>query len=314
MKKVIIFLSLLLTLSLISATTIQAQSLEERLNKFGTNFAKGYVTPFVSAFGANLNSGLYHNSDLKTGVDVYVGAKIMMALIPTSAQEFNADMSELNALTDNASIGNFPTPVKTATIFGSKDKKTISTVGGLTTVSEELPPGLNLKYVPLAVPHITIGNFYGTRAMLRFFPETKLGDYGKFSFFGIGVQHNVGQWIPTTLPFDWSAHIMYQSMSVKPLIEASAFSLGTEISKTLLFATFYGGIAYESSSMTFKYDWEPQLGTTTLPTQKVKFDLKGDNTFRLTAGLALKLFIFHISADYSLAKQPVATLGIGIAI
>jgi hypothetical protein len=314
MKKTIIFVSLLLTLSLISATTIQAQSLEERLNKFGTNFAKGYVTPFVSAFGANLNSGLYHNSDLQNGVDVYIGAKVMLALIPTSAQEFNADLSELNALTDDALIGNFPTPVKTATIFGSKDKKTISTTGGATTVSEDLPPGLNLKAVPLAVPHVTIGNFYGTRAMLRFFPQTKLGDYGKFSFFGIGVQHNIGQWMPTPLPFDWSAHIMYQSMTVKPLIEASAFSLGTEISKTLMFATFYGGIAYESASMTFKYDWEPQLGTTTLPTQKVKFDLKGDNTFRLTAGLALKLAILHISADYSLAKQPVATLGIGIAI
>ena len=70
MTKAIIFLSLLLTLSLISATTIQAQSLEERLNKFGSEFSKGYTKPLVTAFGANLNSVLYHNSDLKTGLDI----------------------------------------------------------------------------------------------------------------------------------------------------------------------------------------------------------------------------------------------------
>ncbi len=311
MKKMLKLSCLLLTLSLIFNITLQAQSLEERLNKFGKKFGEGYVSPFVTAFGANLNSGLYHSADLETGIDVYVGAKFTVALIPTSAQEFNADMSELNALRPTGT-GTYPASVKTATFFGDKGTSVVSS-GGLISDTLQLPDGTNLKAMPLAVPHIAIGNFFGTRAMLRFFPATKLENVGEFSFIGFGLQHDVGQWLPAPLPFDWSAHVMYQSMKVKPLVEASAFSFGTEISKTLAIVTFYGGIAYESASMNFQFDWTPPVP---LPqtTKKVEFDISGDNTVRLTAGIALKLFIFHISADYSIAKQPVATLGIGIAI
>lgn len=310
MKKAVKLCSLLLSLSLIFTTILQAQSLEERLNKFGKKFGEGYVTPFVSAFGANLNSGLYHTANLETGIDVYVGAKFTVALIPSSAQEFDADMSELNALRPMGT-GTYPTPVKTATFFGNKGTTVRSS--GLLGDSLQLPDGTNLTVMPLAVPHITLGNIYGTRAMLRFFPATKLEDVGEFSFIGFGLQHDVGQWLQTPLPFDWSAHIMYQSMKVKPVLEATAFSFGTEISKTLAIATFYGGIAYESATMNFKFNWTPPLPLDQAP-KEVKFDLSGDNTVRFTAGVALKLLIFHISADYSIAKQPVATLGIGIAI
>jgi hypothetical protein len=309
MKKVIKLSCLLLTLSLIFTITLQAQSLEERLNKFGKKFGEGYVNPFVTAFGANLNSGLYHSADLETGIDVYVGAKFTIALIPASAQEFDADMSELNSL--RGSLPHYPNSVKTATFFGNKGTKVPGSVAPGDTL--QLPDGTNLTVMPLAVPHITLGNIYGTRAMLRFFPATKLADVGEFSFIGFGLQHDVGQWLPTPLPFDWSAHVMYQSMKVKPVLEATAFSFGTEISKTLAIVTFYGGIAYESATMNFKFNWTPPLPLDQAP-KEVKFDLSGDNTVRLTAGVALKLLIFHISADYSIAKQPVATLGIGIAI
>lgn len=223
--------------SFLFVSAVTGQSLEERINKFGQKFGKGYVSPFVSTFGANLNSGLYHSADLGTGIDVYVGAKFTVALIPTSAQEFDADMSELNALRPTGT-GTYPTSVKTATFFGNKGTKVPgSTIPGDTL---QLPNGTNLKAVPLAVPHIMLGNILGTRMMLRYFPAMKIDKYGEFSFIGIGFQHDVGQWLPTPLPFDWSAHVMYQTMKVKPVVEATAFSLGTEISKTFMFATIYG--------------------------------------------------------------------------
>ncbi|MDP2207413.1 MAG: hypothetical protein Q8K98_01395 [Bacteroidota bacterium] len=286
-----------------------AQSLEERLNKFGKKFGSGYVNPFVTAFGANLNSGLYHSADVETGIDVYVGAKFTFALIPASAQEFDADLSELNSL--RGALPPYQTPVKTATFFGNKGTKVPGSI--LPGDTLQLPNGTNLKAVPVAVPHIMLGNIFGTRMMLRYLPAMKIDKYGELSFMGIGFQHNVGQWLPAPLPFDWSAHVMYQNMKIKPVVEATAFSLGTEISKTFMFATIYGGVAYESATMNFKFNWTPPPPLTQTP-KEVKFDLSGDNTMRLTAGFALKLLFFHISADYSYAKQPVATLGLGIAI
>jgi hypothetical protein len=301
MKKILSIIALVCLL-----TTTGLSQLEEKLNKFGQDFSKGYVKPLVTAFGADLNSGLYHNSKLKTGIDIYFGIKFMVAFIPSSSQEFNADLSELNAARDP--LPSYGTPVKTATFFGNKGAVATSTLDTL-----QLPDGVNLKYAPVAVPHISIGNIFGTRAIIRFAPSYKIKDMGEFSFIGIGVQHDIGQWLPTPLPFDWSAHIMYQSMKVKPVVEANAFSFGTEVSKTFAIATVYGGFAYESSSMKFKYNIDP---TSDLyqTIQRVEFDLTGENTVRLTAGLALKLLIFNINADYSIAKQPVASLGIGFAI
>ena len=102
-------------------------------------------------------------------------------------------------------------------------------------------------------------------------------------------------------------------MKVKPVIETSAFSFGTEISKSLALVTFYGGIAYESATMKIKYDVDPNSDIYQA-IKHVEFDLSGENTVRLTAGVSLKLLIFNINLDYSIAKQPVATLGIGMAI
>ncbi|MBU1298912.1 MAG: hypothetical protein KKG06_04000 [Bacteroidetes bacterium] len=309
MQKIFKTVFLFILLTALHSNVFGGDSFEERLQKFGAGYAKGYSTPFATAFGAGLNSGIFHTADVSTGIDVYVGVKLMAALIPNSARTFDADLSDLNAVRGIA--GAYPTPVTTATIFGGKGK----TVGLITGPGDslKLADGSDLKIVPFAVPHITIGNIFGTRAILRFFPSQKISDFGEFSFYGIGIQHDVSQYL-IGVPFDWSAHIMYQSLKVKPLIESSAFSIGTEVSKTLTVLTVYGGIAYETSNMKFKYNWTPVIAGVPGQQKEVKFDLTGENTIRLTAGLSLKLLIFHISADYSVAKQPVATVGLGIAI
>jgi hypothetical protein len=48
--------------------------------------------------------------------------------------------------------------------------------------------------------------------------------------------------------------------------------------------------------------------------EPIAFDLSGKNNFRLTVGFAVNLLILKINADYSLAAQPVATVGVGIGI
>lgn len=312
MQKIFKTVFLFILLTALHSNVFGGDSFEERLQKFGAGYAKGYSTPFATAFGAGLNSGIFHTADVSTGIDIYVGVKLMAALIPNSARTFNADLSDLNAVRGIA--GAYPTPVETATIFGGKGVA-VKKSGALPTDPDtlKLADGSDLNIVPFAVPHITIGNIFGTRAILRFFPSQKISDFGEFSFYGIGLQHDISQYL-VAVPFDWSAHIMYQSLKVKPLIESSAFSIGTEVSKTLTVLTVYGGIAYETSNMKFKYNWTPVIAGVAGQQREVKFDLTGENTIRLTAGLSLKLLIFHISADYSVAKQPVATLGLGIAI
>lgn len=292
---------------LIFGTMLKSQTLEERLIRFGEVNGKSYIKPFVNAFGANLNSGIYYSADVSTGIDVFVGGKFMFAIVPSNAMEFDADMTELNELRTYP-LAPYPSPIRTATILG-KDG-TMAKSGGAVPDSFKFPNGMNLKVVPLIIPQVSIGNIFGTKAILRYFPYTKLGNWGEVSFMGLGIQHSIDQWIPA-LPFDWSGHIMYHSLKIKPILNANAFSVGTEISKTFIFATLYAGIAYETSSMEFKYDWKPPLLT---QTRSIALKVDGDNSFRFTTGISLKWLIFNINAEYGLSKQSVAVLGLGINI
>lgn len=295
-----------LIIFLLLGTIAKSQTLEERLTRFGEVNGRAYVKPFVNAFGANLNSGLYHSADVSTGIDVYVGAKSMFALVPSNAMEFDADMTDLNELRAYP-LAPYPSPIRTATILGKDGAMAKS--GGAIPDSFKFPNGMNLKAVALIMPQVSIGNIFGTKAILRYLPYTKLGNWGEVSFIGLGVQHSIDQWIPV-LPFDWSGHIMYQSLKIKPILDATALSIGTEVSKTFLFLTFYGGIAYEMSSMEFKYNWTPIPNVT----RSINLKIDGDNSFRFTAGLNLKWLIFNINAEYGISKQPVAVLGLGISI
>lgn len=288
------------TAILLACSTVgRSQSLEERLKQFGQDFGKGYCSPFVDAFGASLNSGWYHSANTDDGLDLFIGAQVMLMPVPDESKVFSI------ASPYNGTVQSIPT------IFGEKTSVPISGTPSGTT-PDKYPEGVDVKWTPMVVPHLSIGNIYGTRIMLRWIPEVNIADYGKFSFFGMGVQHGLNRYIPA-LPLDVSAMIAFQNLNVGDLITSKALTFGAQASKTLSILTVYGGLAYESSSMTFSYTADiPDINTgTTIPT-KVDFDLSGTNTVRATIGLSLSLAILKISADYSLASQPVASLGVGL--
>ncbi|HZY10611.1 MAG TPA: DUF6588 family protein, partial [Bacteroidota bacterium] len=142
-----------------------AQGLEERLQKFGEDFAKGYTKPFIDAFGASLNSGWYHTANVDDGLSLYLGVKVMLMPIPDDGKKFKI------ASLYNGTIQEVPTA------FGEDTEVPMS--GAPPGVDPSMyPKGFNISAVPMAVPHIAIGNMFGTRVMLRYFPKTKLGDYG----------------------------------------------------------------------------------------------------------------------------------------
>src|SRR5690606_17145711 len=79
------------------------------------------------------------------------------------------------------------------------------------------PGGVDLKeeigksLVPVPMANLGIGLPKGTDLKLRFTPTIDLGDDSSLKLFGIGVMHNVKQWIPgiKLLPFDLSGFVGY---------------------------------------------------------------------------------------------------------
>jgi len=301
MKKSFHVLLIVLAIAAIAGTA-QAQSLEERLQKFGQDYAKGYVGPFGEAFGAALSSGWYQNADITDGIDIYVGLKAMLIPVPDDSKKFKI------ASIWNGAVQEVPTA------FGEGTEIPISGVPAAATPLV-YPKGYDVNWSPMLAPHISVGNIFGTRLMLRFLPEITLGDYGKFSMFGIGAQHSLSRYIPM-IPLDISALIAYQKFTVSDLISATSFTFGVQASKTLVILTVYGGVAYESSKFSFTYTakFTDPLNPGITKSVPIAFDIDGKNTVRATVGVALSLGFVKLCADYSLASQPVASAGIGFGI
>jgi len=289
MKKVnYLLLSTLLVMLFVVSGRAQ-DDLQTKLEQFGKDWSTGYLAPLENAFGAGMNSGWYNTANVDDGFSLFIGAKVMYMPIPDDAMKFTL-----------LSPGDGTTMDEVPTLFGEKVDVPISGGGGAT-----YPQGLGLSFAPFAVPHISIGNIYHSRIMIRFLPKVTLQDYGDVQFFGMGAQHGLNQYFPNPLPVDLAANFAFQNFKIGSLVDASAFSFGAQASKSFPVIDVYAGLTYETSKMSVSY-------TQTAGSTPIAFDLDGKNSFRFTAGINLNLFIFKINADYSLAKQSVATLGIGL--
>ncbi len=296
---------ILLLAFLAGISICSAQSLDQRLNAFGRDYAKGYVQPFIDVTGANLNSGLYHTADVENGLDIYIGVKVMGAFVPSGKETFTI-ASPYNGVSTS-----------TATIFGGTGSP-IPGAPNVSSVPQSYLDGASdfksMKFVPYVVPQLAVGNIMGTQLMVRFYPSRDLKDIGKFSFFGFGVQHSLSQYIPM-LPLNLSAQAVYQAVDLGDNFSAKAYSFGIQASKSLFVVSLYGGLAVESSSFSFAYTYKnPNPGGGSATAEKISMDFTGSNTFRLTIGAVVHLLIFDINADYNIGDISVVSAGIGVSL
>ncbi len=231
----------------------------------------------------------------------------------------------------------FTVSISGPTIVGSNsDSVRVSFSGGTATVnyqghqqsvtvnSIDINTGVtgflqNLPALPMGAPQITLGTVYGTSVAFRFLPSVTLDSkLGSLNYFGFGLQHNPAVWFGSELPVDLSLSFFTQTLKVGSIFKSTANTYGIFASKRFgpgaLNITPYLGLSVETSQMTVTYNFEttgPAGETITTP---VSFDLKGENSTRLTAGLSLKLVFIDISADYSFAKYSTASVGVGVII
>lgn len=189
---------------------------------------------------------------------------------------------------------------------------------GLTGVTGILHDFLSFP-LPLVAPQVTLGTVFGTNLTFRWLPTMTIPDIGDFNFFGFGIQHNPAVWLGRSLPIDMCVGYFHQDMTVGNLFDASTNAIGLDVSKQfgwrLLNVTPYGGVQWESSSMTFHYDFQAYDPTTgvNMP-EHVQFDMTGENSFRATAGLSIHVLILNINADYNFAKYNSVSAGVMIGM
>lgn len=170
------------------------------------------------------------------------------------------------------------------------------------------PKGLDFTFVPVFMPQFSVGLPFHTELTLRGF-TLPLGDSGEdLSFKGFGLKIGVNQFIPT-IPLVFPAiSVGYNStsMDLAGFITAKNSILTLQASKSVPIFTLYGGLGFESSSINVKID-DPDTGENLLD-----FSLDGDNGFRTTVGVRIKLLLLSIHVDYNTGTYSAINAGIGL--
>lgn len=276
---------------------VSAQTLEDYVSKYTSANGAQYLQPLANAFGANLNSGFYQNAQIeKSGWHVDFSVMTMAAIIANEQKVFRAQTE---------SPFTPPQTVEAPTIFGSSAGATATGTGG--TVFN-FPGGLALNKLPLAVPQLRVGSFRGTEAALRYIEVTIDDNIGSVKLFGMGARHSLSQYLKNS-PVDLSAGFFIQKFKVGNIVEARASYFGVQSSYQRGLLTVYSGFGFESAHLDIAYQYESAASS-----QPIAFSLDATNSLRLTAGLALRLAVVHLHADYNFAAQNVVTVGVGFGV
>lgn len=294
---------------------------------------ESYLTPALNGFGYGMNNGWYNTAKAHKTLGFDLTVTVSAVKVPSSQQFFtfrNSDYENIKLV--NGETAQLPT------LMGPNEDgpelEIYDEDGQATGVSVTSIPGLGLKdeiginAVPVPMAQLGIGIAKNTDLKFRYIPKIDLDGDGDIGLFGIGVMHDVKQWIPgiKLLPFDLSALVGYTKLTANYNLEgnidgnnqkgefsATGLTFQGIISKQFSVLTLYGGLGYNSTNTSVKV-----LGTYELEdfdTLHDPVDLSfGEGSMMLTAGFRLKLAILTLHADYTLNKYPVITAGVGFSV
>ena len=298
------------------AGLIGFSSFSQTATKDGKSLIEAYVSPLGYSLGAALNNGWYNTAKPHKlgGFDVTITANIVM--IPEESKSFN--ISESNGGTFSGG--------ETPTILGDGDGSQVTYLGA----SEDMPPGLNIPIIPLPMLQAGVGLIKGTELDFRYVPKLDIGSAGKVGLFGVGLKHDILQWLPIVdkIPIDLSIQAGYTKLSseielIDPTattidpqanLDVSATTVNLILSKKLLMFTPYLGVGYNSTKTTFNVEGDYNIAGLAIDMSdltKIDFENKG---FRANIGFRFNITVLALQANYTFSEYPTATIGAGISL
>ncbi len=284
------------------------ETLDELIEQIGQSYAEGYLAPLIHGFGINTNTGLYHTAKIpKTRLTFNVGFKAMATKITDDDKAFR--------VLETVDLTPFGMPGETGevvyegpTVLGAEDEKGRITAywNGLPIYQVDTISSLvDMDYVLLATPEISVGGIAGLQATLRWLPTMTMGDFGDLGYFGFGAAYGVSNLMPT-LPVDVMVGFFYQNLDIGESLQTSATSYYGAVSKSLTpIITVYAGGAKESSTMDVDYTY---IGDGS-ESEQISFSIDGAQEGRGTIGATLNLGV-KVNAEMNFGKLRTYSAGL----
>ena len=188
-------LAILLALNMLNA---QAQ-----IREFGNYLILGeddaelllssHLSPFMSGFGASMTGGWYTTAKAHKPGGFDISIITTTSLVPSDYRTYTLDNTELNHVSF-AEGGTSENP----TLAGSNEDgaQLMYNYGEFTDSAFAMPPGSGIAFVPVPIIQAGIGLVKGTELVGRYMPHIGAEGKGKYGFWGVGVRHDIKQWIP----------------------------------------------------------------------------------------------------------------------
>lgn len=307
---------------------------------------QGYLSPALKAFATGLNQGWYNTAKTHKKFGFDLTFSVAGVMIPSSEKFFTVDNGQLTEIAldtdhDDNSVsadgkGRVPTlfgPTSTKSKYAFKDPQNgAGTFDGLEGI--DLKDEIGVNFLPVPVFSLGFGLPKSIELRFRFIPTINIGDdEGKINYFGVGVMHDVKQYIPgiKMLPFDLSAFAGHTRMSVTAQIGdpnspdydpsqkgefvVSATTIQGLISKKVSVLTVYGGVGYNIAKSTLKAKGDYDLDDDGINDVTDPLNLSVSSSGpRMTAGIRLKFAFFTLHGDYTLQKFSTFSAGFGINV
>ncbi|WP_299059640.1 DUF6588 family protein [uncultured Polaribacter sp.] len=320
--------------SFLSFSQIDLESVLEGGTEDAQLLMKGYLKPFAAGFGNGINGGWYTTAKAHKllGIDVAVIANA--AFVPKTDETFTFTNSDYANIKLDANPNDPTASAQLPSLFGSQsldDRPLLEFSSTDGKISTSALPGSGLKeaigynVVPSAMVQLGVGLFKNTDVKVRFVPQQSEPEF-EFSTFGIGVMHDLKQWVPfiNKLPFDVSAFAGWNNIKSKAFLDANnnptqavEFNTKTTMfqilaSKKLAIFTLFGGVgttSYETDvNMLGNYETDSQTFT-----DPVSLNYSGSSV-RANLGLSIKLLFLNISADYAIQEYNTLSVRAGFTI
>ncbi|MAW21164.1 MAG: hypothetical protein CMD16_02065 [Flavobacteriales bacterium] len=291
----------------------------------GEKLIEAYFSPMAESFGGGLNNGWYNTAKPHSLGGFDFTLTVNTVFIPKSEKTFDIQDAGGQIFTSNTN--------NASTIIGSNDETDmaysfIDNNGTQDTIDFKIPGGFDIPIVPLPIIQAGVGLIKNTAIDIRFIPKINIGKKEddqsvKVNLFGVGLKHDLLQWIPgigDAIPMSLSLQGGYTSLNAEMEIKGQNVSLSTKAttinlvaSRKIVMITGYAGLGYNLSRTSFSTDTNFDLGGVEFE-DKINVDFESNNDLRANLGLRLNMTIVTIHADYTFAKYPTATLGLGVSL
>lgn len=272
-----------------------AQELETNLGALTPENAKGYLSPLPKSLSTTLNMGAFQSANIPlAGFNFTVGVYAMGSTFDDGDRTYSP--------TDPPGFQS-TAPVAAPTVIGDTHAVTQPGQGGTTLYH---PGGFDLSQFVLAVPQVSIGSVFGTRAVVRWISVKMDDNVGDVSVFGVGLQHSLKRYLPE-LPVDLALGAMYQKFHVgdDDLIKTNSFHGEVMASKSFGVLQPYVGVGFDTFTMEVNYDQD--VGGTT---ESVNVQMDDENSAHLTGGMLLAFPLVKLNAQIDSGARTGASIGL----